>query len=225
MAAFSWPRSILILTNCENKTSNIVPMMDSRSAQYWPMEFSHLYYGATYPNCKQGGNGNCVRGKILKKPVALAKLLSASTSLVTVEANLIQSTITVLAAGDSLGTGCKAVNYPRRNMGKLISAKNVYSWQAGGCINCWSRNWIVNRRENYRLLLQAWLPNNYYWNRDSVLLKISVLWHIATLDPRRAGRNKQTTFVSHDLTNHSRLHVCTESCQVLLCRAHFKYDA
>ena len=85
--------------------------MDSHSAQYLPVEFGHLFHGTFYPKkIKMVAMETACAGKSLKKPAAPARRgldtgttcgahIHLSPLFVTVEADLIQSTISVSGAG------------------------------------------------------------------------------------------------------------------------------
>lgn len=94
------------------KIIDILPVTNSYSAQYLPVEFRHFFHGTFYPKkIKMVAMETACAGKSLKKTCSPSRAKprhqdrmrcaysSISTFFVTVEANLIQSTIAVSGAG------------------------------------------------------------------------------------------------------------------------------
>ena len=105
------PCTVLLSSLVTCRIVDIFPVMNSHSAQYLPVEFNHLFHGTFYPKKNNGSNGNCVRGKKSQKTCSPSQARprhrdhmrcaysSTSPFFVTVEVDLIQSTISVSGAG------------------------------------------------------------------------------------------------------------------------------
>ena len=106
------PCTVLLSSFVTWKIIDIFPLMNSHSAQYLPVEFSHLFHGTFYPKkIKMVAMETACAGKSLKKTCSPSQARprhrdhmrcaysSISPFFVTVEVDLIQSTISVSGAG------------------------------------------------------------------------------------------------------------------------------
>ncbi|SZF04889.1 unnamed protein product [Blumeria hordei] len=104
--------TVLLFYFVTSKIIDILPLMNSHSAQYLPMEFGHIFYVTFYPQkIKMVAMEAACAGKSLKKTYTLSQARprhwdhtmcaysSISYFFVTLEANLIKSFFSVSGAG------------------------------------------------------------------------------------------------------------------------------